>query len=345
VSLLIPSKPVYLHGPSHHLPEKVMTNEDVLKWIGKEVRASWIEHRTGIQSRHWVSDEEACSDLGYAAAKKLEAQCKIDLSEIRQIVLGTVSGDYLTPPSSPLIAHRLGLQNTGAVDLGAACAGFVSGVHFAAAMALATNQNQLLVNSEVRSKFLSKTQFNSAVLFGDGASACMVSTESSNAHFRLMGSLLSSDGSVADLISIPAGGSRKPFQSLKDPTGEDQEFLMLTMKDGAAIFMKAVHGMQESAEQLLKSLNVSLEEIDWIVPHQANGMILKELEKRIPHAQGKVIEVISQTGNTSGASVGIALSHLLHSKPAGTLKKNAKVLLVSAGGGGLAASALLEVCV
>lgn len=343
MSLLIPKQPVYLRGPSHYLPARVMSNEDLLKWIGKEVRASWIEHRTGIKSRHWVEENEACSDLGFEAAQKLLQEYGVDFSAIRQIILGTVSGDYPTPPTSPLIAHRLGLKDCGALDLAAACAGFVSGLHFAASMAIATGQNQLLINSEVRSKFLSKEQFNSAVLFGDGASAALVTPAAEKAQFKLLGSQLSSDGSVADLISIPAGGSRRPFQSLADPIGVDKEALALTMKDGAAIFMKAVHGMHESAEILLKALQLKFEDIDWIVPHQANGMILKELEKRIPAAAGKVVEVISRTGNTSGASVGIALSHLLQEKlPGAPRAASAKVLLVSAGGGGLAASAVLE---
>lgn len=348
MSLLLPRQPVYLHGPAHHLPARVMSNEAILQWIGKEVRASWIEHRTGIQSRHWVQDDEACSDLGLAAARKLSEEFGADLSHVRQLLLGTVSGDYATPPTAPLIAHRLGLQNCGAADLAAACAGFVSGLHFASAMAIATGQAQLLINSEVRSKFLSKEQFNSAVLFGDGASAALVSANEVDAprsQFRLLGSQLSSDGSVADLISIPAGGSRKPFQSLQDPLGADREALALTMKDGAAIFLKAVHGMQESAEILLRELKLTFDDIAWIVPHQANGMILKELGKRIPGADAKIVNIIGRTGNTSGASVGIALSHLLQRlRPSGepAAPAGAKVLLVSAGGGGLAASAVLE---
>jgi 3-oxoacyl-[acyl-carrier-protein] synthase-3 len=319
-----------------------MSNEDLLKWFGRELRASWIEQRTGIKSRHWVQADQACSDLGVEATRNLVADFKVDLAAIRQIILGTESGDYITPPTSPLIAYALKMENCGAIDLTAASAGFVSGLQFAASMALASGQDQLLINSEVRSKFLSKDQFNSAVLFGDGASACAITIDSKNTHFRLVGSQLSSDGRVSDLISIPAGGSRMPFQTLEDPLGADRPALSINMKDGAAVFAKAVQAMQESADQLLAALHLKMEDIDWIVPHQANGMILKELEKRIPGSEGKVIEVISMTGNTSGASVGIALSHLLHgAKQKGSLKNKAKVLLVSAGGG-LAASAVLE---
>jgi 3-oxoacyl-[acyl-carrier-protein] synthase-3 len=221
------------------------------------------------------------------------------------------------------------------MDLGAACAGFVTGLHAGASMAIACDSPQLLVSSEIRSKFLNPGDFNTSVLFGDGAAACAIDASSAKgAEFRLLGTELASDGSVFDLIAIPSGGSRKPFRD-----GTPGAEACLKMGDGAAVFLKAVHAMTEIPSRLLGRLGLGFDDVRWIVPHQANLLLLKEIGKRIPGADSKIVETVSWTGNTSGASVGIALSTLLE-KP--ELKKGDRVVLASAGGGGLAASAVLE---
>ncbi|MGZ3712950.1 MAG: ketoacyl-ACP synthase III, partial [Bdellovibrionota bacterium] len=118
-----PKESIYLHGPVMHLPARKMSNDDLIAWMGREIRGSWIEHRTGIQSRHWASDEEACSDLAVAAAEKLFKEFPSHREQARQIILATISGDYPTPPTAPLLQFRLGLKDVGAMDLTAACAG------------------------------------------------------------------------------------------------------------------------------------------------------------------------------------------------------------------------------
>lgn len=335
MSTFIPSKEIYLKGLAAHMPKRVVDNAELIKWMGAEIRTSWIERRTGIRSRYWVESNESCSDLAvHSASATFSRLSNTEKTAVRQLVLTTSSGDFISPPTSPLVQDRLSLSECGAFDLGAACAGFVSGLHVAGSLVQTTHESHLLIASEVRSKFISPNDFNTAVLFGDGASSVLLSESKSEADFRLLGTYLVADGSVSGLISIPAGGSRNPF---REETSEEDCYLK--MEDGAAVFLKAVHAMSETPNVLLKRLGIKIEELSWIVPHQANLLLLKELEKRIPGAQGKVIETVSYTGNTSGASIGIALETLLR-KP--ELKSGDRVLLASAGGGGLAACAVLE---
>ena len=148
----------YLIGPERHLPGRVMDNDAIAAWMmekaGAKLRGSWIETRTGIKSRHWVSPEEACSTLARDVCLKLFGRHPERRAEIRQIILSTVSGDYPTPPSSPLLQHALGFTDVGCFDLGAACAGFTTALHVASGLCSAGQGDQLVVSSEIRSKFL-----------------------------------------------------------------------------------------------------------------------------------------------------------------------------------------------
>jgi 3-oxoacyl-[acyl-carrier-protein] synthase-3 len=329
MSFFAPKTPLYLKGPFHYLPEQKIDNEALIRWMGREIRASWIEHRTGIQSRHWVQETEACSDLAAAAAERLFAEYSEERAKVKTVLLATISGDYLTPPTSPLLQERLGLT-AGAFDLTAACAGFVTGLHVGAQLALASGEAQLLISSEVRSKYLSKNDLASTALFGDGAAACML--DSVSGDFQFVASHLFSDGKIADIISIPAGGSKKRFS-------DDPEEQFLTMKKGAVLFLKAAEGMADCATAFLAKLQLPMSEIDWVVPHQANLHLVREVAKKLKVPTEKVVETVPFTGNTSGASVGIALAIL---RAGGRVVAGQKILLVSAGGGGLAACALLE---
>lgn len=327
-----PKEEIFIHGPVSYLPEKKVTNEDLIAWMGRDIRGSWIEHRTGIQSRHWASDSEACSDLGAAAAEKLFAEFPAMKPKARQVILATISGDYPTPPTAPLLQHRLELEDVGAMDLTAACAGFVTGLHAAAQFCAATGEEQLLISSEIRSKFLAKDDLAATALFGDGAAACFLSK--SPGAFRLIATQTFSDGTVADIIAIQAGGSRLPYE--KAENADDKH---LKMKKGATLFVKAAEGMADAGKRFLARMNLTVKDIDWVVPHQANLHLVRDVTRRLEVEQEKVIETVQFTGNTSGASVGIALAHL---RGSGNVRPGNRILLLAAGGGGLAACALLE---
>ncbi|BCA94230.1 3-oxoacyl-ACP synthase [Legionella antarctica] len=265
MNFLYAEKNIYLKGPYAALPDKVMNNQGVLDWMGSTQNPAIISFSTGIRNRHWVNEDQACSDLAVLAAEKLFAEKPLEKNRINQIILATISGDYVSPPTSPFVQYRLGLQNTGAFDVGAACAGFVVGLHTSAAINQASMGSVLLIASEVRSKFLNKNNFATSVLFGDGAAACIVSADKENAEFRFIASALFADGEVSDTVSTPAGGSRLPAAQCMLP-----EQFYITIKENTALFVKAVHGMVYGAEDFLKKLELTVADIQWLVPHQGN---------------------------------------------------------------------------
>ena len=322
---------IWIHGVQHYLPNNIYNNQRLVDWMQLKIRPSWIEKRTGICSRHFVNEGETCSTLGMATAQKTLDELKI--FDPGQLILATVSADYLTPPTAPLIQHGLKLEGCGAFDLGAACTGFVSTLHLGGCLTSGNGKPSLLISSELRSRFLNPKDFASSVLFGDGSASAMIVSSPENNSFKLHASALLSDGSIGDLISIPGGGSRLPGHLVSD-----KDDFFIKMKSGAEIFARAVGGMHQLAKKFLYLLNEECEDI-WLVPHQANGHLIKALGDKLSIPESKVVKTIQHTGNTSGASVGIALSHL---RASSDLRDGDKILLLAAGGGGLLACALLS---
>ncbi len=334
MSFLRPGRDVSITGPEAYLPERRMRNRDVLDWMGVAVRASWITHRTGVEERRWVEPDIACSDLAAAAATRLMDRHDISRSRIGQLLLATISGDHPTPPTAPLVLGKLGLDAAGAVDLGAACAGFTSGLHIGAALQLTSDEDLLLIAADIRSKFLHRRDLATTALFGDGAASCLITGQRQGARFRLLASELGANPSIAELIGIRAGGSRLPHHQSRD---EHDAFLK--MAHGATLFMKGADLMREAARSLLARAACDVDEIDWFVPHQANLHLIHAMTDKLGVPRHKVVETVQFTGNTSGASVGIALGHLADNLP---LASGQRILLVSAGAGGSSACALLE---
>ena len=322
----------FMIGPCYYLPERVISNEALVAWANFDIKPGRISQMTGIESRHWVQDHENLSDLGVQATHRLLEAYAYNPDDLEALMLTTISGEHLTPPTSPLIQHKLGLAHVGCLDIGAACAGFVTGLHTAAPMLACGQKDILLISAEIRSRFLSKDQLAATALFGDGASACILSQNKEKARFQVIASMLLSDGSVADVISVPAGGSKMPASPDTHPND-----YFLTMKNGPKIFLAAVKGMRDCIETFLVKLGMGLDDIDHLVPHQANYFMIRELCKKLKWPMDRVTLTISHTGNTSGASCGIALGHLAASVTAGRY-----ILMVSAGGGGLGAVSLLK---
>ncbi len=333
MSIIQPTEPIYIKGPLYYLPPRKLSNQDLIDWMGATFRPSWISHRTGVQYRHWATQEQACSDLAAEAGNRLFSEYSINKENIDHLILSTISGDFSTPPTSPLLLPLIDLNNVGVTDIGAACAGFTTAIFTAACHVIATRKDKLLISSEIRSKFLNKKDLATTALFGDGSAACIVSRDEENADFKLLGARLGADPSVADIISIPAGGSRLPFH--EDSEGQSY----LHMKKGATLFVKGVDIMSRSAQSFMDDMKLSLRDIDWFVPHQANRLLMDAIVERMALAPEKLVSVVEHTGNTSGASVGIALGHLLENP---SLHKGDRTLLVSAGAGGSSACALLE---
>jgi 3-oxoacyl-[acyl-carrier-protein] synthase-3 len=331
--LFMPEKKIFIQGPSIYLPDHELSNEELIKLTKSNINPAVVSFSTGIRSRHWASSKQACSDLAVEAAHSLFTLKSVQKEKIVQLILATISGDYLSPPTSPIIQHQLGLKNIGAFDLGAACAGFVVGLHTAVSLVQSMSGDVLLIASEIRSKFLNPEDFGTNVLFGDGAAACLISQDSDQADFQFIASTLYSDGEVGDLVSIPGGGSRCPASLCEDKTQ-----FFITVKDNSALFVKAVEGMTSCASHFLQALDLHIKEIDWIVPHQGNKHLLTAVCSQLGIPEEKLINVITHTGNTSGASVGMALDGLRKNSK---LKSGDKILLVAAGGGGIAGCSYL----
>jgi 3-oxoacyl-[acyl-carrier-protein] synthase III len=191
-----------------------------------------------------------------------------------------------------------------------------------------------VVAADIRSKFLDRHDLATAVLFGDGAAACLVSRDPRAGAFRVVAGELLSDGSVADLVSLAAGGSRLPCHWEREP---GQAFLRI--KNGPRVFGLAAEGMATAARSLLDRVGRSIDQVRWVIPHQANLHLVREVSRLLGCVPGQTVETVQAYGNTSGSSVGLALHHLCAS---GELRDEELVLLVSAGGGGLAATVLLR---
>ncbi len=221
-----------------------------------------------------------------------------------------------------------------AFDLGAACAGFVSALHVCAGLCVATGENQLLIAADIRSRFIDKSRLAVSSLFGDGAAAALLTARPEQAAYRLIASELRADGSLSDAVMIRAGGSRLPFERNRQP-----ENLTIQIASAPALFVQAVDAMVQGGLSLLHKTGHTTRDVAWLVPHQANLHMIRDIARKLGFAAERVVEIIQTTGNTSGASVGLALHALTQtSRP----QYGDLVLLVSAGGGGLGASALLE---
>lgn len=338
MSLIIPKEDMFLCGPEIYLPEMV-DNQELLRRLGYgdgiQTRLAWIEARSGIKKRPWVQADKACSDLAIEAGKELLKKHPAKKEKIKHLILSTISGDYNSPPTSPLIQTGLGLPEIGSYDIASACAGFATALYPAVCQSLATSEDQLVICSEIRSKFLNPKDLTTAILFGDGAGACIVSKEREDARFKIRAVMMKSNGKYHDLIKVPAGGSRSPAA-----TEESKDQFYISMGQGAAVFLSALEAMVSIGKGLVEACGVKLSDLAWLVPHQANKMLINEVAKQLGVAAERVIFTIEETGNISSASSIIALHSLVEKHE---LKKGELVLNVSAGGGGFAAGCLLEV--
>lgn len=332
---ILPS-PIYIVGPACYVPPRKITNEDLIEWLGIKMRSDWFVQRTGIEQRFWASEDQAVSDLAINCVNELLNTNDYNKENISRLILATISGNFLSPPTSPLIQEALKLQNIGCHDLGAACSGFTTAIESAVYSTILTQKDTLVIASDIRSKFLSKNDLSATALFGDGATCCILSTTKYNdSKIKILATQLFTDGTVADMISIKVGGSRTPFTSKH----YSQDDLYLRMHKGATLFVKAVDGMVECSKIFLNNIKEDLSKIKWFIPHQANLLLITEVAKRLHFPLERTIQTVVQYGNTSSSSTGIGLDHLLKNYP---VTSGDKILMTAAGGGGLASCILLE---
>lgn len=309
-------------GCGSYLPEKVLSNEDLESMV--ETSDEWIVTRTGIKERRVASAQEHTSKMGIEAAKKAIESAKIDPKKIDLIIVATCTPDYLFPSTGALIQREIGAENAAAFDLQAACTGYLFAISIAKSYIESGNySNILVVAAEKISSIVDYQDRNTCVLFGDGASAAVISNEGKGLEIRNVS--LGTDGNHAELLILPGGGSRIP------PTQQSVDKKMHFLKmEGREVFKHAVRIMESAAKTCLKRVGVTENDISWLVPHQANIRIISAIAKRFDLSPESVYRTVHKYGNTSASGVAIALDELLNEKK---ISKGDNILLVAFGSG------------
>lgn len=309
-------------GIGSYVPRKVLTNRDLEKMI--DTSDEWIRTRTGISERHIVSEGTASSDLGVLAAEKALKSAGRSAEDIDMIVVSTASPDLIWPSTACLIQAKLGASSAGAFDVQAACAGFVFALTVAAQFVESERcKVVLVVGAEAMSRFIDWTDRNTCVLFGDGAGALVL--EKVEKGYGLLGSYLGSDGKGSHLLQIPAGGSARPAN--EETIKENLHYIKM---NGNEVFKFATRATIEAATEALKISGIKDEEVDFLIPHQANQRIIEAAASRLHITGDKVVSNINKYGNTSTASIPLAMDELWQ---AGKIKKGNIILTVGFGGG------------
>lgn len=309
-------------GTGHYTPQRVLTNFDLEKTV--DTTDEWIVTRSGIRERRIAAPDEATSDLVLPAARAALESAGLAPEALDGIIVGTVLGDMVFPATACLVQDRLGAGKAAAFDINAACCGFVYGMNTAHALISSGQMDRVLVvGAEVLSKITDWSDRATCVLFGDGAGAAVL--EPAEPGGGILGTYIRTDGSLADLLHLPAGGSRLPT------THEtiDRRGHFIKMK-GDGVFKYAVRAMEDAARHVLDEAGLSLDDVDILIPHQANIRIIDAVQKRLGVPAEKVIVNLDRYGNTSSASIPIALDEAARN---GKMKRGDLVLLVAFGGG------------
>lgn len=311
-----------IEGIGYYLPEKVLTNRDFEMMV--ETSDEWIVTRTGIKERRMASDEEASSDLALNAARMAIEDAGIEPIDLDLIIVGTVTPDMPFPATGCIVQDKLGATNASAFDVTAACSGFLYGVTLAHSMiAVSKAKYALIVGVETLTRILDFKDRKTCVLFGDGAGAVVLGP--SKPEDGVLGTFMRSDGSYTELLYLPGGGSRRPLT--EERLRNREQFVKMK---GDGLFKYAVKAMVDASKRVLDEAGLAPEDIDFLVPHQANIRIIEGVRKRLNIPEEKVIINIDRIGNTSAASIPIALGE---AKDKGLIKKGDLVLMVGFGGG------------
>jgi 3-oxoacyl-[acyl-carrier-protein] synthase-3 len=322
-------------GTGSYLPPGVLTNADLEKLV--DTNDQWIVERTGIKHRHMASDDPATyqstSDLSLIAAQDALKDAGLSAQDLDCIIVCTVSADQVMPSTACVLQHKLGARNIMAFDLSAACSGFVYGLSIADQFIRSGMYKHVLVlGAEVLHRFVNYQDRETCILFGDGAGAWVLSRTSLEDKNVIMSSHLHADGSLGDLFVLAAGGSRIPFtaQVLEDKTQ------YVKMK-GREIFKNAVRAMSHCCQEALDANNVTVDQVDWLIPHQANNRIIEAIADYYEFPKEKVVVSVHETGNTSAASIPLAFQM---AKEDGRVKRG-QMILLTAFGAGLTSGSLL----
>lgn len=318
-------------GTGSYLPDIIINNSDLEKLV--DTSDEWIIERTGIKQRRVVKDGETTSDLCLEASKRALQAAGMEAKDLDLVIVATMSGDMPMPSTASILQDRLGAKNAGAFDLNAACSGFLYGLSVADNFIKGgTFKKVLLVGAEVNSRFLDWKDRKTCVLFGDGAGAVVL--KSTKGKSGILSTHIYSDGKLWDYICLPGGGASHPptLKTVKD----GMHFIKMR---GSETFKVAVKTLEKLVIDTLKANNIKSSELAMLIPHQANLRIISATAKRLKLPMEKVAVNLDKYGNTSSASIPIALDEVIRE---GRIKKNDYVMLEAFGGGLTWASAMIR---
>lgn len=303
-------RPAAILGTGHYLPPEVVTNATVAERLG--VQEKWIVKRTGVQSRRQAAADERMTDLAIHAARLALTDAGVDAGSVDLILVATMSQDDLCPNAAPVVAEALGAAQAGAIDVGAACTGWLAALSLAASQIETHRADTVLViGSEVLTRITDPDDRNTAAIFGDGAAAALVGPSADPSGNGIGPVKLYTDGSMAECLVIR----------------RDDPFFRM---DGVSTFKAAVSGLSDATVEACRRAGVTLDEVDLFVYHQANARILAAVAERLELPPARVADYVAETANTSAASIPLTLS-LLRSD--GRLRRGQKVLLGAVGAG------------
>jgi 3-oxoacyl-[acyl-carrier-protein] synthase-3 len=312
---------VKIVGVGHYAPAHVVTNHDLEAWL--DTTDEWITTRTGMKRRHWTSDNEATSDLASAAAEAALVHAGLQAADVDCFIVATVTPDYYFPATACLVATRLGAREKPAFDIAIACSGFIYGLTIASGLIRSgVYQRVMLIGAESLSKILDKEDRSTAILFGDGAGAVILERSEEDSFLSCD---LGADGSRPELLYAHGSGSREPL----DHAALDAKLHLIHMQ-GRETFKLAVNKMVESTGSVLSKANLSKADIAFLIPHQANKRIIDATARYLGLPDDKVVINIAEYGNTSAASIPMALSETVR---AGRVKPGDLIVFVAFGGG------------
>ena len=316
-------KNIKIVGLGSYLPEKILTNADLEKTV--DTTDEWIRERTGIRERRIARKDQASSDLALEAAKIALQKASLDPKEIDLILVATITPDMFFPSTACTVQDKLGAKNAAALDISAACSGFIYGLVICHSLICQGQYKKvLLIAAETLSKITDWEDRATCVLLGDGAGAAVL-TPSDSPKEGLLASALGAIGSAGELLYLPAGGSRNP--STHETVDKKLHYLKM---QGNELFKLAVKSLVEAANRVIKEAKVTPQDIDLLIPHQANIRIINASATRIGVPMEKVYINVDKYGNTSAASIPIALDEALRE---GRIKKGDLILLDAFGGG------------
>lgn len=321
----------HISGLGFYLPVKTVSNQDLQAFV--DTSDEWIRERTGIHRRHVAAPTEMTSDLGHSAAVKALKTAGITAQDLQAIIFATATPDQTLPQTSCILQRKLGATNAFAFDLAAACSGFVYGLSVADSLIRTQGlKHVLIVGAETLSRVVDYTDRETCILFGDGAGAAVMSRIEKTSSLQFA-SHLASDGNLSDLLTLPDSRPTDPFLNART-----QNLAFVGMR-GKEVFKNAVRAISDTSKAALAKADLKVTDINWFVPHQANIRIMSSAAELLGVDEKKVISTIADTGNTSSASIPIALAQHFE---AGLLKRGDKVLIAAFGAGLTSGAAVFE---